>query len=340
MHDNLERIPINKLNFEQLRERVQILQDRYDVLIRRFPQLGDSGFELDWANIVTPLINALTNKTVLKAYQKSEEIIEADGPPPYGDKTAVYDWDGRYWYWDGLDWAGVNNQQTLTSTLTQTPTSFKFESMFYTVLSSMLRFVATQTYIRGDSADVPPPYADKNKIYRYDGLYWYWNGNEWKSQESPVVSSSFLQKPYGFSLDGVLEVLTETSGRLTVSDSFIKMYPAGSDEPKVQFGYDDDSENSNPIIILGVGSSTETALIKGYPVRYGQGILLKTAEAAVVGMVSDAGVPKTLELRANGDAPWVYYNDGAKDMKLAVDKDINGLQGEIDALWEAIRPSY
>jgi hypothetical protein len=336
MYDNLERIPINKLNFEQLRERVQVLQDRYDVLIRRFPWMNDSEFELDWAHIVTPLINALTNKIVLKAYQKSEEIKEANSPPPYDDITAIYDYDGRYWYWDGLDWVGVNNQQTLTSTLTQTPTSFEFESMFYTVLSSMLRFVATQTYIRGDEESVPPPYEDKTKIYKYGGLYWYWNGNEWKSQGSSIVSSTFLQKPYGFSLDGVLEVLTDTGGRLTVSDSFIKMYPAGSDEPKVQFGYDDNSANSNPLIILGTGSSEQTSLIKGYPVRYGQGIILKTADSITVGMVSDVGKPYKIELRANGLNPWAYFSNSVKnedDMKIAVDKDIAELQAEIDLLW-------
>ena len=37
MYDGLDRVPIKDMNFKQLRERVQVLQDRYDALLRRFP---------------------------------------------------------------------------------------------------------------------------------------------------------------------------------------------------------------------------------------------------------------------------------------------------------------
>lgn len=269
MYDGLDKIPIGKMNFKQLRERVQILQDRYEVLIRRYPELSAtgaaaSGEGIDWANIITPLIHATVNRIQFTASQNYEDLIDLEDGPP-----------------------GIHE--------------------------------------------------DKNLIYRFDGLYWYWNGNEWTSTTERNIHSVFQQTPAGFSLKGILEIMTDTGGRLTISDSFIKMYPAGTDDPKIQFGYyndttDPDNPINNPIIVLGIGSSTETVPICGYPVRYGQAILLKTATSVIVGMVSESGVAKSFELRAEGDAPWCYYTDGAAEMRIAMQTEIDQLQEQINSL--------
>lgn len=293
MYDGLEKIPINKLNFNQLRERMQILQDRYEMLLRRYPELSvigstSEGEGIDWANIKTPLINAIVNKIKLKASQNYDDMVELDHEP------------------------GKNE--------------------------------------------------DKSKIYFYDDLYWYWNGNEWACTDEKNIYSIFQQTPAGFLMQGVLELLTPTNGRLTISDSFIKMYPEGKDEsgnpngnptyePKLQMGYDSGSENSNPVILFGTGAphineetgeaEFATKEIMGYPVRYEQAVMIKTAQSIAVGMVGDWGNVQYIELKAYAnqgeeEAAGLYYYDGDKKHRIVTDVDITGLQMQIEQLQQQV----
>lgn len=294
MYDGLDRVPIRNMSFKQLRERVQILQDRYDVLIRRFPQLSDNGTgaggeTVDWANIVTPLIRAQVNRLQFKASMSSEQTTVITGRPK----------DGR-----------APNESGEEITLSHT-TIYKY------------------VYEDGE--------GEKAEL-------WYWNGNEWKSA-SGGFSSEFNQTPAGFQLSGTLELETDTDGRVTVTDSFIKMYPEKKvkDEqgniiateptydPKLQIGYDGDSEDSNPIFIFGVGSGEKypddardqsgnpapwagqpkVNEAIGYPLRYGQAAVYKTVAGLIMGAVSGNGFARWVELRSpSGEAgtqAGVYY---------------------------------
>lgn len=293
MYDGLDRVPIKNMSFKQLRERVQMLQDRYDVLIRRYPELrgmgggGESGEGVDWANIITPLIRATVNRIQFRASLNSSSAIEIFARPENG----------------------------------KAPLS------------------------EGGEAEE----LDHTAVYRYNGEdaveYWYWNGNEWRCSLGGF-SSEFNQTPAGFQMDGTLEIKTDTDGRVTVSDSFIKMYPevdgAPTYDPKLQIGYDPASGNNNPVIIFGVGdgfavypedvTDGEGNIIHhkgdfyetdslGYPIRWGQAIILKDATGLVFGAAGGDGLCRGVEVRAaagGGEAPGLWYiyekytDDGAK----------------------------
>ncbi len=354
MFDNLERVPISKMNFNQLRERVQILQDRYDTLIRRYPELAgaasSSSEGIDWANIVTPLINATVNRLKFTAVLNSANTIEIYAEPPT-DKKAFINPDG----------------EPITD------------------------------------AEGNILVLDKTMIYRYVGTdesgneyvnFWYWNGNEWKSAQRGF-KSEFNQTPAGFQLEGTLELKTDTAGRVTISDSFIKMYPDNSGQPtydaKVQIGYDDSSDYKYPVIILGAGAGATYAAgeqardsnytnengeptdkdgnllegqfktvlvgvdkyeidengkvigaVGGYPVRYGQVIIYKTATSLIYGAVGDDGAVNYIELKAyqnteadpktnygETDNKWYFYEPGVYYFK----EEYNSSSGQ----WEKHR---
>ena len=121
-----------------------------------------------------------------------------------------------------------------------------------------------------------------------------------------------------------MELKTDTNGRVTISDSFIKMYPDDPETgnptyaPKLQLGYDSESPNSNPVIIFGTGSGAtypedmtepdgspsplagqyKTTDSMGYSVRYGQALMYKTATGITVGAAGWNGLSHWLELRA------------------------------------------
>ncbi|MCH5188408.1 MAG: hypothetical protein J1F63_08385 [Oscillospiraceae bacterium] len=262
MYDGLDRIPIKNMSFKQLRERVQVLQDRYDTLIRRYPELnnyGASGEKIDWANIVAPFLRATVNRFIIKAVVDSSSAERIYTRPENG---AALNEDGEYF--------------TLS------------HSLIY-------------KYIDEDT--------DETEL-------WYWNGNEWKSSPGGF-SSLFTQTPAGFQLSGTLELQTDTNGRVTVTDSFIKMYPevdgAPSYIPKLQIGYDDKSDNRNPVIILGQGSGDEVTESIGYPLRFGQAIVHKTAAGLTLGAVGDTGLCRWIEIKAQATPddprePGLYYS--------------------------------
>ena len=392
MHDGIERIPINKLNFEQLRERVQILQDRYDMLLRRFPQLasGSSDFEIDWANIRTPLINAIVNRIKFTAKQNYEDmghvfdIEHRPGSDNNDDKESMYIYEGECWWFDSVKevwkggaifpdktriyvYKGVNYRRNIIDTLAEQPYPNKQRIYFHNGMYWYYKKADEEIDEEADEEideEVDEEADEKGAWFSTNELYWYWNGNEWVATANRDIYSEFKQMPSGFSLKGILELFSDTDGRLTISDSFIKMYPAGTDNPKIQFGYDNSSENNNPVILLGEGVGNTTVpindifgidhvpgdgedkkrvycyegvywwyreepgsagtwtysydrnFIPGYPVRYAQGIITKTAYSIIVGMVSDSGVAKTLELRANNPEAGLYYVDGGNKYRI------------------------
>ena len=283
MYDGLDRVPVKNMNFKQLRERVQVLQDRYDALLRRLG--GDyyyNGDGVDWANIVTPLIRAKINRLEITASLNSESLARIYARP---DKNGFAP----------LEDGGA------------------------------------------------PEALDHALIYKYiDGAvteYWYWDSNSWRASYN-AFSSKLGQTPAGFQLDGTLELKTDNNSRMTVSDSFIKMYPeiggCESYEPKLQIGYDADSSNNNPVIILGQGSGAKypegatddegndiegafkTTSSMGCPVRYGQSVIYKTATGLVLGGADDGGFCRFLEIRVQntkGQKGGIYYHyeEQAKD---------------------------
>ena len=262
MYDGLDRIPIKNMSFKQLRERVQVLQDRYDALLRRYPELGGSGNrgeKTDWSNIVAPLLRATVNRFIVKAVVDSSTAERIYSRPENG---AALGEDGAY--------ITLNH------------------SLIY-------------KYIDEDTDTVE---------------LWYWNGNEWKASSGGFFSS-FTQTPAGFQMDGTLELMTETNGRVTITDSFIQMYPevdgAPSYIPKLQIGYDQSSDNKNPVIILGQGSSDAVTESIGYPLRFGQAVVHKTAAGLVLGAVGDTGLCRYIEIKAQATpddprAPGLYYS--------------------------------
>ncbi len=278
MYDGLDKVPINKMNFNQLRRQVQELRDLYEVLIRRYPELSQTSassgdeFEIDWANIVTELIRAQVNKLMFTAV------------PNY------------------------SNAQLL------------------------------------EPGQIPGANADKSLIYMGEDetgrtVYWYWNGNEWRQTYEKDIWSRFEQSPAGFFLKGVLELMSDTGGRMTISDSFLKMYPEGSDSPKIQIGYDPvegEGRNNSPVIIFGEGDYTKTdhegnvltRQIANANLRYEQGILTKTDKDLIIGTVSEWGIVRYLDIlfkEKSGDDPemteepglyfavTVYKDDGTVD---------------------------
>lgn len=262
MYDGLDRIPIKNMSFKQLRERVQVLQDRYDMLIRRYPELsgsGAAGEKIDWANIVAPLLRATVNRFIIKASVDRSGAERIYSRPENGQ--AINE--------DGESFA-LNH------------------SLIY-------KYIDEGT----DAVEL-----------------WYWNGNEWKCSPGGF-SSSFTQTPAGFQLDGTLELQTDTNGRVTITDSFIKMYPeadgAPTYVPKLQIGYDDNSDNKNPVIILGQGSGDAVTDSIGYPLRYGQAIVHKTAAGLTLGAVGDTGLCRWIEIKAQSTLddprePGLYYS--------------------------------
>lgn len=262
MYDGLDRVPIKNMSFKQLRERVQVLQDRYDTLIRRYPELsgsGATGEKTDWANIVAPLLRATVNRFIVKATVDSSTAERIYSRPENG--TALNE-DGEY----------ISLSHSL-----------------------IYKYIDEET----DAAEL-----------------WYWNGNEWKCSMGGF-SSLFTQTPAGFQMDGTLELQTDTNGRVTITDSFIKMYPeadgAPTYVPKLQIGYDDNSDNKNPVIILGQGSSDEITESIGYPLRFGQAIVHKTAAGLTLGAVGDTGLCRWLEIKAQSTPddprePGLYYS--------------------------------
>ena len=96
MYDGLDRVPIKDMDFKQLRERVQVLQDRYDALLRRLG--GDSyfdGSEIDWANIVTPLIRAKVNRIEFKASMSSDSAVRIYSVPDKKGRAKMTDGEGN-----------------------------------------------------------------------------------------------------------------------------------------------------------------------------------------------------------------------------------------------------
>lgn len=285
MYDGLDRVPIKNMNFKQLRERVQILQDRYDALLRRLG--GDSyydiGDEIDWANIVTPLIRAKVNRIEFRASVNSENAIRIYSVPDKKGRAEAADEEG-----------GI-------------------------ALEALKHNLIYKRYVRKNGETDTGEKPSSNSAIEY----WYWNANEWKSSNT-TFSSEFNQTPAGFQLEGTLEITTDTNGRATISDSFMKMYPPGENGekgyiPKMQIGYDTGSKNNNPVIILGQGSNLtavyeeniydadgniihEAGELKqtdsmGYPINYGQGIVLKTAYGMTLGGTDAAGTARYIEIR-------------------------------------------
>lgn len=260
MYDGLDKVPIRNMNFNQLRERVAQLQDLYEVLVRRNPSLssiystgsgGESGeseeFEIDWANIYTPLLRAFVNKfSVTAVPDYNESCLLDEGKTPYD---------------------------------------------------------------LGKDADTSLIYVGTDE--EGNEIYWYYNGNEWKATDNKNIYSVFEQGPAGFRLKGTLELQTDTGGRATISDSFVKMYPEGSSDPKIQIGYNPKKgENNCPVILLGAGGTTTekdedgndvllTRKIGGYEVRNEQGIIIKTARSLIIGMVSTFGFIWSFEIRGS-----------------------------------------
>lgn len=112
---------------------------------------------------------------------------------------------------------------------------------------------------------------DKDKLYyrKADGTYWFWNTvtEKWAKSSGMNIYSAFTQTPAGFKIKGDLETVTQDNKRMTVSDSYIRMYGDSTDQPKVQVGfivnYDSAHEQLSgefPQIILGAGAQPQDAL--------------------------------------------------------------------------------
>lgn len=112
---------------------------------------------------------------------------------------------------------------------------------------------------------------EKDKLYyrKADGTYWFWNTvtEKWAKSSSMNLYSAFTQTAAGFKMKGDLETITQEGKRMTVSDSYIRMYGDSTDQPKVQVGFivnhDSAYEQLNgefPQIILGAGAEPQDVL--------------------------------------------------------------------------------
>ena len=105
--------------------------------------------------------------------------------------------------------------------------------------------------------------ADKDRLYyrTTDDTYWFWNEitEQWQKSTSNNIYSIFRQTKSGFLMKGDLETITQDNHKMTVSDSYIRMYGDTTGIPKVQLGFINYDSAEYPQLILGSGSVPHNA---------------------------------------------------------------------------------
>lgn len=145
--------------------------------------------------------------------------------------------------------------------------------------------------------------ADKDRLYyrTTDDTYWFWNEitEQWQKSTSNNIYSIFRQTKSGFLMKGDLETITQDGNKMTVSDSYIRMYGDTSIWPKVQVGFVKSNSLEYPQLILGSGSDDEEGQ-NSIGIGKDQLIIQKVPGGGNISYISETGQWYILTYSANG----------------------------------------
>ncbi len=195
--------PINRMDFKQLRNEVQVLKDTIAIMKRKYE---DILYNLDDDNFSQKIVKEKNNmkaEITVNANEIKTKVSESDMNTAIENKYSTFEQTAKE---IKLSVNAIDGEvSTLKSEISLT--------------ADTISMVVNATYSKPEEVTYfYSTTADKNKIYyeTASNYYWYFDGSMWRNTPNANFGSVFTQTPYGFTIDGEQTTFT---GVIYLTDS-------------------------------------------------------------------------------------------------------------------------
>lgn len=300
-------IPVEDMNFKQLRSEVAYLRDEVSRLKR---ELDDGLSNLTYDNFESRIVKEkdnlkaivkLTADKLLSVLTKEQvssllesKIEQTASEISLGVKTALKDYE-----------TSENAEKRYDNFYSQL--NMNSEQIQMTVSKMFSNIVDCESVPRDSEKDT-------DKIYHYtsDGIehYVYYDNTakSWFETEGNSLFSSYTQTADGFALKGDFVTTTNAGATVKIKGTKLEIFAGeNADIPKLSMGFDEMSHGNIPLILLGTGdgsvddNGSDSIEIDGSMAYYGQGVIQKDTQQFIIKLMTPSGTPPGLYITKNSD---------------------------------------